>query len=259
MLRPRIIPCLLLIDNALYKTTNFSNPKYIGDPLNAVKIFNDKKADELIILDIYATVEKREPNYKLIEKIANASRMPICYGGGIKNINQITKIISLGIEKISLGSAIFTNPNLINEAKNKIGSQSIVAVMDVKQTSLLGGKKVFINNGKKNTNLSPKEFAKKVTDFGAGEILINSIDKDGTLKNYDISLAKEIKYSTNIPISILGGAGSLEDIKMIIKAVGLIGCSAGSIFVFKGKYRAVLIQYPNKIEKENLFNSAYNN
>ena len=131
--------------------------------------------------------------------------------------------------------------------------------MDVKQTSLLGGKKVFINNGKKNTNLSPKEFAKKVTDFGAGEILINSIDKDGTLKNYDISLAKEIKYSTNIPISILGGAGSLEDIKMIIKAVGLIGCSAGSIFVFKGKYRAVLIQYPNKIEKENLFNSAYNN
>ena len=258
MLRPRIIPCLLLINNGLYKTKNFKDPKYVGDPLNAVKIFNEKEVDELIILDIYATAEKRKPNYSLIRKIANESRMPICYGGGINNINQITKIISLGIEKISISSAIFTNPNLIKEARNKVGSQSIVAVMDIKKSSFFGEQKVFINNSKLNTKMSPTKFAKYVTDLGAGEILVNSIERDGTLKNYDIPLAREIVCATNIPITMLGGAGSLEDIKTLIDSVGLIGCAAGSLFVFKGKYRAVLIQYPNPLEKENLFSSKYN-
>jgi len=258
MLKPRIIPCLLLINNALYKTVNFKDPKYIGDPLNAVKIFNEKKVDELIILDIYASRDNREPNYSLIKRIANESRMPICFGGGIKNIDQVIKIVSLGVEKVGIGSAIFENPDLIKQAKNKIGSQSIVAVMDIKKNKFFGDKKVYINNGKINTKMAPSEFAKYVTDLGVGEILINSIDKDGTLKNYDIDLGIDIKNSTNIPFTMLGGAGSLEDIKNLINEIGILGCAAGSIFVLKGKYRAVLIQYPNNLEKQELLNREYN-
>ena len=253
MLKPRIIPCLLLINNALYKTVNFKNPKYIGDPLNAVKIFNEKKVDELIILDIYASKENREPNYSLIKKIANESRMPVCFGGGINNINQILKIISLGIEKISIGAEIFKNPDLIRKAKDKVGSQSIVAVMDVKKNKIFGDQKVYIKNGTVNTKMNPVEFAEYVTNLGVGEILINSIDRDGTLMNYDTDLGRAVQKSTNIPITMLGGAGSLEDIKNLIDSLGIIGCAAGSIFVFKGKYRAVLIQYPNINEKEMLF------
>lgn len=252
MLRPRIIPSLLIHDKGLVKTVNFKNPKYVGDPINAVKIFNEKGVDELAIFDIDASALGKEPDYKLIENLALQSRMPLCYGGGVKTVQQAQKIFSLGIEKIAVSSAICQNPNLITDIANKVGSQSVIAVLDVKK-KLLGGYEVYINNGKNATGIDALQFVEKLEALGAGEIIINSIDQDGMMKGYDVNLIDKVRQKITIPLTVLGGAGSLEDIKKVIKAHGIIGVAAGSLFVFKGKYKAVLINYPNKTEKENLF------
>lgn len=252
MLRPRIIPSLLIHDKGLVKTVNFKNPKYVGDPINAVKIFNEKGVDELAIFDIDASALGKEPDYKLIENLALQSRMPLCYGGGVKTVQQAQKIFSLGIEKIAVSSAICQNPNLITDIANKVGSQSVIAVLDVKK-KLLGGYEVYINNGKNATGIDALQFIEKLEALGAGEIIINSIDQDGMMKGYDVNLIDKVRQKITIPLTVLGGAGSLEDIKKVIKAHGIIGVAAGSLFVFKGKYKAVLINYPNKTEKENLF------
>jgi len=251
MLRPRIIPSLLIQDNGLVKTVNFKNPKYVGDPINAVRIFNEKEVDELAIFDIDATAKGLEPNYSLIERIANQSRMPLCYGGGVKTVEQAQKIFGLGIEKIALSSAVLQNPRLITEIAERVGSQSVIVVLDVKK-KLFGGYEVYTHNGKKSTGINPFKFAEEAQRLGAGEIVINSIDQDGVMKGYDMGLIDKVREQISLPLTVLGGAGSLSDIKQVIDKHGIIGVAAGSLFVFKGVYKAVLINYPTFEEKEKL-------
>lgn len=248
MLRPRIIPSLLLHDKGLVKTVNFKSPKYVGDPINAVRIFNEKEVDELAFFDIDASVLNQEPDYSLIEKLANQSRMPLCYGGGVKTVEQAQRIFSLGIEKIALSSAIIDNPQLVAQIAERVGSQSVIVVLDVKK-KLLGGYEIYTHNGKKATGINPVKFAKEIELLGAGEIIINSIDQDGVMKGYDMNLIDKIAESISIPLTVLGGGGSLADIEKVIDKHGIIGVAAGSLFVFKGPYKAVLINYPSQDEK----------
>tara|TARA_B100000212_G_scaffold135890_1_gene102245 strand:- start:6314 stop:7090 length:777 start_codon:yes stop_codon:yes gene_type:complete len=256
MLHPRIIPNLLIHKKGLVKTVNFKNPKYVGDPLNAVKIFNEKSVDELIITDIDATVSNTEPDYSLIEKIANQSRMPLCYSGGIKKLDQAKNIFSLGIEKIAISSAAIENPNLIKDIAESVGNQSVVVVLDVKKKFLGLGYDIFTHNGKKKTGIELTDFIDKIKKMGVGEILLNSIDQDGTMLGYDYNLVEKVKKLTTLPLTVLGGAGSLDDISNLIKRYKIIGAGAGSLFVFKGKYKAVLINYPNQLEKIALINKS---
>jgi len=252
MLDPRIIPCLLVHNKGLVKTVKFKDSKYIGDPINAVKIFNEKEVDELIVIDIDATVENREPDYKMIENLANECRMPLCYGGGIKTVSQAQRILSLGVEKIAISSAVFDNPELIKEISSQVGNQSVVIIFDVKK-KLFGGYEVYTHNAKNKIKSDLIELVEKVQELGAGEIIINSIDNDGMMKGYDLDLINKIKKKTSVPMTMLGGAGKLEDISQVIEKFGIIGCAAGSLFVFKGKYKAVLINYPNLQNKQKLF------
>jgi cyclase len=252
MLRPRIIPSLLIKNKGLVKTLNFKSLKYVGDPINAVRIFNEKEVDELAIFDIDATVHRMEPDYSLIEKLANQSRMPLCYGGGVKTIEQAQKIFGLGIEKIALSSAAIQHPDLVTKIADRVGSQSVIVVLDVKK-KLFGGYELYTHNGRKSTGIDPVIFAKELEQAGVGEIIINSIDKDGTMQGYDFALLDKITEVVNIPLTALGGAGSLDDIQKVIEKYGVIGVAAGSLFVFQGPYKAVLINYPNQIQKNNLF------
>ena len=242
----------MLQDKGLVKTVNFKNPKYVGDPINAVKIFNEKEVDELAIFDIDATAKGLEPNYNLIERIANQSRMPLCYGGGVKTIEQAQKIFGLGIEKIALSSSILQDPDLITQIADRVGAQSVIVVLDVKK-KLFGGYEVFTHNGKKATGINPLDFVAKAQQLGAGEIIINSIDQDGVMKGYDMALIDKIRERISVPLTVLGGAGSLSDIEKVIQKHKIIGVAAGSLFVFKGVYKAVLINYPTKAEKENIY------
>jgi cyclase len=253
MVRSRIIPCLLIHQGALVKTTRFADPRYIGDPLNAVRIFNEKQVDELIVLDIDAGFHKREPDYELIQLLSRECRMPLCYGGGICRPDQVEKIISLGVEKVALGRSAVTEPGFIEEASRRVGSQSIVVVMDVRKSMTVNNDyELYIDNGSIPVKWHPVEFAKNVQLQGAGEILINSIDRDGTFLGYDLELIDSVRDAVNIPITALGGAGSHLDLMNLVNRYGIIGAAAGSLFVFKGKYRAVLIQYPVSHEKEKI-------
>ena len=252
MLRARIIPCLLVHKGGLVKTVRFSDPKYVGDPLNAVRIFNEKQVDELIIVDIDATTNGKEPNYDFIADLASECRMPLCYGGGIKTIDQVEKIVSLGVEKVALGSSAAYDPALIQKASQRVGSQSIVAVMDVRKTGLFGHYRVFTHNGKKKVDLHPVDMARRLAGLGVGEILLNSIDRDGTLMGYDLDLISSVRDAIQLPMTVLGGANSYNDIRSLVDQHGPIGAAAGSLFVFKGKYRAVLLQYPSLLEKDSL-------
>lgn len=256
MLRPRVIPCLLVHERGLVKTVGFKSPKYVGDPINAVKIFNEKEADELIVLDIDATVNGAEPDYKMIANLAAECRMPLCYGGGVRSAAQAKKIIALGVEKVALSAAAIDAPNLITQIADEIGRQSVVVVLDVKKRMLSKEYDVFTHNGKKNTKRSVIEVATQVEALGVGEIVINSIDNDGQMKGYDLALAKQIRDAVTIPITFLGGAGSLDDIGALIRTCGVVGASAGSLFVFKGVYKAVLINYPNVVQRDALLQSS---
>jgi cyclase len=251
MLRPRIIPCLLIHDDGLVKTIRFKEPKYVGDPINAVKIFNEKEVDELIILDIDASVRGCEPNFKMIAKLAAECRMPLCYGGGISNISQAKQISRLGVEKVAISSIAVENPIFISHIAAEIGSQSVTVVLDVK-ADLFGKYNVWTHNGTRNSGRSLFEVIDEVESFGAGEIVINSIHYDGVMKGYDINLAKKVRKAINIPLTLLGGAGSLDDFRHLIQACGIVGAAAGSFFVFKGFYRAVLISYLSKEQKDSL-------
>ncbi len=259
MLRPRIIPCLLIKNKGLVKTVGFAKPKYVGDPLNAVRIFNEKEVDELMVVDIDATAQNREPDYQLIANLAAECRMPLCYGGGVKTPEQVQRIISLGVEKVALSSAATANPGLIAKAAEWVGSQSIVVVMDVKKAGLLRRYEVFTHNGTKGTGLDPAAWAKQVEQQGAGEVVLNAIDQDGEMKGYDLNLVERVRQAITLPMTILGGAGSLQDLEALIGRFGTIGAAAGSLFVFKGKYKAVLINYPNHDEKEAILNRAATN
>lgn len=252
MLRARIIPCLLVRNRGLVKTTRFCDHKYVGDPLNAVRIFNEKGVDELIVVDIDATVAGREPDYGLIADLAAECRMPLCYGGGVRTIEHIERIVALGVEKVSLGAASAYMPSLIEKAARRVGSQSIVAVIDVKKSGLMGRYDVFTHNGVKKLGCNPVKMACQLESLGAGEILLNSIDRDGTMKGYDLDLIDSVRNAVHLPMTVLGGAGSLDDMRVLVDRYGVIGAAAGSLFVFKGKYRAVLIQYPQPADKDSL-------
>lgn len=257
MLRPRISPCLLVQKKGLVKTVKFGPGKYVGDPINAVKIFNEKEADELIVLDIDASVNSAEPDFAMIQKLAAECRMPLCYGGGVKTVAQAKRIIGLGVEKVAISSGALADPALITAIANEIGSQSVVVVLDVKK-SLFGKYEVYTHNGKHATRRTPVDLAQEVERLGAGEVIINSIDQDGQMKGYDLDLARKIRESIRLPMSVLGGAGSLADIGKLIGACGVVGAAAGSLFVFKGSYRAVLINYPTVLERDRLMWTALN-
>ena len=248
MLRPRIIPCLLVRNKGLVKTINFGESKYVGDPINAVKIFNEKEVDELVVLDIDATANGAEPNYVMIQNLATECRMPLCYGGGVKNVGQAKRIVSLGVEKVALSSAAVANVELVADIAEQVGNQSVVVILDVKRRRR-GRYEVFVRNAQEPTGRSPVEVAQQLEEHGVGEIVLNSIDRDGVMDGYDLEIAKRVREAVSVPMSILGGAGSLDDIKKLIDTFGIIGACAGSLFVFKGVYRAVLINYPNHDEK----------
>ena len=254
MLRPRIIPCLLVKGGALHKTVKFGEGKYVGDPLNAVRIFNEKEVDELIVVDIDATAQGRAPDYNLIRSLAAECRMPLCYGGGVTTVKQIEEIISLGVEKVALSSSAVTNPELVTAGAQRVGNQSIVVVMDVKKTTK--GYEIFTRNASYATGLLPTDFARRMEEMGAGEIVINSIDRDGTMEGYDLELASQVRDVTTLPMTVLGGAKSMQDIAALVQKFGIIGAAAGSLFVFKGVYRAVLINYPNRADKDTIGRSA---
>lgn len=256
MLRPRIIPCLLIQGGGLVKTIRFKDPKYVGDPINAVKIFNEKEADELIVLDIDASVKGVEPNYKRIAHLAAECRMPLCYGGGIRTAEQAKTIISLGVEKVAISAAALENPGLVTRIAQEIGRQSVVVVLDYKPRLLSKICDVWTHNGTRNTKRNVLDVALEVEQLGAGEIVINSIDHDGRMKGYDLSLASKLRRAINIPITVLGGAGSLEHMREVVAECGVVGVAAGSYFVFKGPYRAVLISYPSDQQKSEVVYSA---
>ena len=256
MLRPRITPCLLVRNGGLVKTVQFKEGKYVGDPINAVKIFNEKESDELIVLDIDATANGVEPNFKLIAQLAVECRMPLCYGGGIKTVEQAKRIVGLGVEKIAISSAAVENPPLITAIGQEIGNQSVVVVLDAKKRRLGSEYEVWTHNSRKNTGKTVASFAAEAESLGAGEIVVNSIDNDGAMKGYDLVLAKSVREATRLPMTVLGGAGSLDDLGRLIKACGVVGAAAGSLFVFKGTYKAVLINYPTQAHREELIRSA---
>ncbi len=249
MLLPRVTPCLLFKNGGLIKTVKFKNPVYVGDPINAVKVFNEKEVDELIFIDIAATQEGRSPPFELIEKIASECFMPVCYGGGIRSIIDIKRIFALGVEKVSIGSYAVENPPFIKEAVEVFGSQSIVVCIDVKK-NFLGRYEVMTRSATKNSRIDPVTHAKNMEALGAGELLINSIDRDGTMLGYDIALVKMITKNVGIPVVACGGAGGLSDISKVIHEGGASSAAAGSLFVFYGRHRAVLINYPNAEELE---------
>jgi cyclase len=256
MLRPRITPCLLVRNGGLVKTVGFGDGKYVGDPLNAVKIFNEKESDELIVLDIDATTKKAEPNFRLIAQLAVECRMPLCYGGGIKTAAEAKRIIGLGVEKVAISSAAVEDPRVVCSIASEIGSQSVVVVLDVRKSLAGAGYGVWTHNGRKHTGRLVDEVAREAEAQGAGEIVVNSIDNDGMMKGYDLILAKRVREATRLPMTALGGAGSLADIGKLLGACGVVGAAAGSLFVFKGAYQAVLINYPNQAQREELIRSA---
>jgi len=256
VLRPRIIPCLLVHDGGLVKTVRFASPKYVGDPINAVKIFNEKESDELVVLDIDATVRGVDPNLKVIGRLAAECRMPLCYGGGVRSVSQAKDIIGLGVEKVALSAAAVQDPSLLSRIADEVGRQSVVAVLDVKRSSRSGGYGVWTHNGSRDTGRNLLDLAVELERAGAGELLVNSIDRDGTMEGYDLDLAETVRNALGIPITILGGAGSLAHLGQLIRRCGVLGVAAGSLFVFKGPYKAVLINYPGAVQKEDLFRAG---
>lgn len=251
MLRARIIPCLLVHKKGLVKTVNFKNPKYVGDPINAVKIFNEKEVDELMVIDIDATVEGRGPDFNLIKNLAVECRMPFCYGGGVTKVEEAREIIKLGAEKIAISSSAINNFDLLTKIGEVVGMQSIVVVIDVKK-KLFGGYDIYIKNGKEKTKIKINDFLVQLNQIGVGEIVINSIDRDGTMQGYDMDLISYVRENVDMPLTVIGGAGTHNDIKQLISKFKIIGAAAGSLFVFKGKYKAVLINYPSIDEKKSL-------
>ena len=254
MLRPRIIPCLLIHKGGLVKTTRFREPKYVGDPINAVRIFNEKEADELMVLDIDASINGEDPVFKLIAKLASECRMPLCYGGGVKTVAQTRRLVDMGVEKVAVSSSAISKPSLLKEMADAVGGQSVVAVLDIKRRQRVFSSiyEVCSHNANKTHKDEFLSLIQIFQESGVGEIVINSVDRDGLMKGYDLELAEKLKAIVNVPVTFLGGAGSLKDLEELVSKVGIVGAAAGSLFVFKGKYRAVLINYPTPEEKHKL-------
>jgi len=249
MLKTRVMPCLLLKESKLVKTVKFDKPDYIGDPINAVMIYNEKEVDELIFLDITATVSNKEPAFKIISEIATECFMPFTYGGGINSIDDMTRIFSLGVEKIAINSYAVKESSFITKAAELFGSQSIVSSIDVKRVG--GSYKVFTHSGKKNSGLDPVEWARTVERLGAGEILLTSIDRDGTMEGYDTELIRKVSEAVSVPIIACGGAGKIEDFAKAVTA-GASAVAAGSLLVYHGPAKGVLINFPSRKSLEEI-------
>ncbi len=255
MLKTRVIPTLLLRNGGLVKGTQFKNHRYVGDPINAVKIFNEKEVDELILLDIGATALEKGPDFDLIMDIASEAFMPVGYGGGITTVAQIERLFNLGIEKAVINTSAFFNPELVREASSVAGSQSIVVSIDVR-TNWLGSYEVYVKNGTQRTRNNPVDYARKMRDLGAGELIVCSIDREGTAKGYDLKLLQSICSAVDIPVVASGGAGAIKDFRDAVITAGASGVAAGDMFVFYGKHKAVLITYPSYSELRKLFDQA---
>jgi len=251
MLKTRVMPCLLLRDGALVKTVKFDKFKYIGDPINAVRIYNEKEVDELIFLDISATPAKRKPDFKLITAIASECFMPLAYGGGVSTIDDLRELFKIGVEKIVINSYAAERPEFITEAAGIFGSQSIIISIDVKK-NILGKYHVCSQGGRMKLSYNPVDYAVKMQKCGAGEIFLTAIDRDGTWAGYDINLIKQVTESVTIPVIACGGAGRIDDFREAVLSGGVSGCAAGSMFVFQGKELGVLIKFPAKQELKHL-------
>jgi imidazole glycerol-phosphate synthase subunit HisF len=252
--RPRVIPCLLLRQTGLVKTRKFKDPVYLGDPRNVVKIFNDKEVDELVLLDINATAEAKPPQFELIREIVSECFAPLGYGGGISDVEHVRRILGIGVEKVVINTCTVTNPKLLEQAAHIAGSQSVVASIDVKK-GLLGKFEVFTHGGRKPTQLDPVTVAKQAEQAGAGEILINSIDQDGMMSGYDLKLIRMVSDAIRIPVVACGGAGKIQDLVDAVQIGGASAAAAGSMFVFHGKLRGVLISFPTGEELDQAFRS----
>lgn len=251
MLKIRVIPALLLRNQGLVKTLKFKQAKYIGDPINAVRIFNEKEVDELIFFDTTATAEGRRPNFKLISDIAGECFMPFGYGGGVKDLDDIETLFRIGVEKVIINSLAVMNPTFIEAAANRFGSQSIVVSMDVRR-NLMGKYSVYSCSGQMATKHDPVKYSKFLEEMGAGELILTAIDRDGTMKGYDLDLIKNVTSEVSIPVVASGGAGKIQDFIDAIQKGGASAVTAGSMFVFHGKHRAVLISYPSMEEMESI-------
>ena len=252
MLATRLMPCLLMSNGALVKTVRFKNPVYVGDPVNAVRIFNQKEVDELVLLDIEATTHNRGIDFETLEKVVSECFMPICYGGGVNTVDDMRRLFNLGVEKISLGAAAFENPELIRQASAEFGNQAIVVTLDVKK-GLLGGHTVRTHQGKKDTRIDAVQAALDMEKLGAGEILLNSIDRDGTWSGFDLKLIREVTSSIGLPVIACGGAGSLQDVRIAVSEGGASAVAIGSMAVFQGKDLGVLIKFPKRVDQEAAF------
>ncbi|MGH7526466.1 MAG: AglZ/HisF2 family acetamidino modification protein [Gemmatimonadales bacterium] len=254
MLIPRVIPSLLLSGNRLVKSTRFERPVYVGDPVNAIRIFNEKEVDELVLLDIDATREGRGPNVRLLADIASECFMPLAYGGGLTTVEQMREVLSLGMEKVVLNTVAFTDPAVVRAAADRFGSSSVVVSVDARRRRW-GGYRVMSHAGGRDTRIDPVQHAVRMQETGAGELLLNSIDRDGTLSGYDLDLIRQVAAAVDIPVVAGGGASGLHDFRSAVDA-GASAVAAGALFVFQGPHRAVLITFPARAELEALLRPA---
>jgi cyclase len=252
MLTTRVVPCLLLRDRGLVKTRRFKDPKYLGDPVNIVRIFNDKEVDELVLLDITASTERRGPAWDVLSDIATEAFVPLCYGGGVRTLDDMKRLFALGMEKVSLNSYAAERPSFIREAADAFGSQSVIVSIDARK-KMFGGYEVMTHAGTKGTGLDPVSFARLAEERGAGELLLTSIDRDGSMAGYDLTLVEAVSTAVGIPVVACGGAGSVQDLVSAVREAGASAAAAGSLFVFKGPHRAVLISYPDAVELRRMF------
>ena len=252
MIQTRVIPCLLLRNSGLVKTVQFKDPKYLGDPINIVRIFNDKEVDEIVFLDITATTERKRPPFELLKKIASECFMPLCYGGGVADVDTMKELYNVGIEKVALNTAAVESPAVVAAASHEFGAQSVIVSIDVHK-KMFGGYRVYTRGGRKDSGLDPVIHARRMEQEGAGEILLNSIDRDGTMTGYDLDLVRCVSGAVGIPVVACGGARSVADLGVVVREGGASAAAAGSIFVFQGPHRAVLISYPTQRELHEVF------
>lgn len=251
MLKTRIIPCLQLIDESLVKTVKFSKQQYIGDPINTVRIFNELEVDELCFLDIRASIQNRSPKIKILREIADECFMPLSYGGGIKSLDEAKEILSIGFEKIVINTQAYYDPTIVKRISGHFGSQSLIASIDVKK-NVWGNYVVYIKDGTEKINMDPVEWAQKLENLGAGEILLTSIDRDGTWGGFDLEITKKIANSVNVPVIANGGAGKIEHIRDIVKNGYASAVGLGSMVVYQKEGMGVLVNFPDKIDLENI-------
>lgn len=255
MLQTRVIPCLLLRNAGLVKTTRFSDPRYLGDPINIVRILNDKEVDEMVFLDITATAEGRRPPFELLAQIATESFVPFGYGGGVRSLEDVRQLFELGVEKVIVNSYAVENPAFVSQAVEQFGSQSIIVSIDVKRR-FLGRYEVVTHGGRRRTGLEPVAFAREMEQRGAGEVLLTAVDRDGMMNGYDLDLVQRVTSQLSIPVVACGGAGSLAHLREVVCEAGASAAAAGSLFVYHGPLKGILISYPSPVALAGLFASS---